>query len=97
MYEYALKNLDKHMTGSYFFSRRGEGLKVRWPVAGKDSTYSRLVGGPDNKCVKIEVGEKRLWAKDKCDIGNVAPCVKRKCAIPERDSPNAQHSTPDDD
>ena len=48
--------------------RKGEGLRLRWPEADEESTYSRLVGGPNSTCVYIEE-EDRLWVKDACHKG----------------------------
>ena len=78
-----------------FPPRQGDGLAVRWKESGSASTYSRLVGGPDNDCVYAEEAEDgggRMWSKDECRKGHATPCVKRGCAPKERDSPKAQHS-----
>ena len=64
---------------------------MRWPDAGVTSTYSRMVGGPNETCVYIEE-EDRLWQKVDCENAFVATCVKRGCAKPETDTPKAEHA-----
>ncbi len=64
---------------------------MRWPRAEETSTYSRLLGGYNTTCVQIEGFPDRLWSKETCETALAAPCVKRGCAVPERDSPKAEH------
>ena len=81
-----------HISLSPADDREGEGLKVWWPEAGEESTYSRMYGGYNTTCIHIEDAySDRLWSKkEDCEAALVAPCIKRGCAKPERDSPKAE-------
>ena len=71
-------------------AKQGNGLKVRLPRDNTISSYSRLIGGPDAKCVYVQNKEgqdtknaDRLWRKNDCSAVYSRACVKRNCVVKE--------------
>jgi len=52
------------------WSRKGQGLMVRWQSDGRERGYSRLYGGEKGQCVAIDQvrdDQERLWRTEDCE------------------------------